>query len=148
MSALPASLPISTAVSPPKNSPSIRTARPKCAVPPAGEYRAGPEACSTHKVLYIEPRILHDWAERDGRMPRAARWVVFRDPALRGALIRADLALAGEPDGLAVEEALLNASPRQRRIFGRRRPGDGTSGPSTPPSAGHTITSASDGTKG
>ena len=40
----------------------------------------------TYKVLYIEPRIVHEWAERDGSPPRAARWVVFRDVALRGAL--------------------------------------------------------------
>ena len=39
-----------------------------------------------YKVLYIEPRLLHDWDERDAGPPRAARWVVFRDPALRGAL--------------------------------------------------------------
>lgn len=62
-----------------------------------------------YKVLYVEPRVVHEWAERDGAMPRAARWVVFRDPALRGALVRAHAALAGEPAPLAVEEALLGA---------------------------------------
>ena len=63
-----------------------------------------------YKVLYIEPRLLHDWAERDGAAPRAARWVVFRDRALRGALERAHEALAAEPAGdLAVDEAVLGA---------------------------------------
>ena len=42
----------------------------------------------TYKVLYIEPTIVHEWAEHDGSPPRAARWVVFRDVALRGALER------------------------------------------------------------
>jgi AraC-like DNA-binding protein len=64
----------------------------------------------TYKVLYVEPRIVHEWAERDGTPPRAARWVVFRDVALRGALERAHRALAAEPPGsLAVEEAVLGA---------------------------------------
>lgn len=63
-----------------------------------------------YKVLYIEPRLLHDYAERDATPPRAARWVVFRDVALRAALERAHAALASEPTpGLAVEEAVLDA---------------------------------------
>ncbi|HEX4009179.1 MAG TPA: AraC family transcriptional regulator [Solirubrobacteraceae bacterium] len=62
-----------------------------------------------YKVLYVEPSLLTDWAQRDGSPPRAARWVVFRDPALRTALLRAHAALAGEPPGLAVEEAVLMA---------------------------------------
>ena len=63
-----------------------------------------------YKVLYIEPRLVHDWAERDGCAPRAARWVVFRDRALRSALERAHAALAAEPAGdLAVDEAVLHA---------------------------------------
>jgi AraC-like DNA-binding protein len=63
-----------------------------------------------YKVLYIEPGLLHDWAERDDAPPRAARWVVFRDRALRGALVRAHAALAGEPAGeLAIDEAVLGA---------------------------------------
>jgi AraC-like DNA-binding protein len=63
-----------------------------------------------YKVLYIEPRLLHDWAERDGAPPRAARWVVFRDRALRSALVRAHEALAADPAGdLAVDEAVLHA---------------------------------------
>ena len=62
-----------------------------------------------YKVLYVEPSVLHDWAEMDGPAPRAARWVVFRDPALRAALLRAHAALAAEPPGLGVEEPVLAA---------------------------------------
>jgi AraC-like DNA-binding protein len=62
-----------------------------------------------YKVLYVEPDILHEWAERDGTAPRAARWVVFRDRALRAALLRVHDALATEPPGLAVDEAALLA---------------------------------------
>jgi AraC-like DNA-binding protein len=62
-----------------------------------------------YKVLYVQPAVLCDWAERDGSAPRAARWVVFRDPALRRALLAAHAALADEPPGLAVEEAVLAA---------------------------------------
>jgi AraC-like DNA-binding protein len=62
-----------------------------------------------YKVLYVDPSILHEWAERDGAPPRAARWVVFRDRALRGALLSAHAALASEPPGLAVDEPVLRA---------------------------------------
>ena len=62
-----------------------------------------------YKVLYVEPSIMHDWADRDGPAPRAARWVVFRDPSLRAALLTAHSALAAEPGGLAVDEAVLRA---------------------------------------
>ena len=63
-----------------------------------------------YKVLYIEPRLIHDWDERDSSPPRAARWVVFQDVALRVALERAHSALSTEPaGGLAVEEAVLHA---------------------------------------
>jgi AraC-like DNA-binding protein len=63
-----------------------------------------------YKVLYIEPHVVHDWAQRDGNPPRAARWVVFRDLALRRALERAHRALTTEPaGGLALEEAVLAA---------------------------------------
>ncbi len=63
-----------------------------------------------YKVLYIEPTLMHDWAERDAAPPRAARWVVFRDLALHSALTQAHAALATEPaGGLAVEEAVLHA---------------------------------------
>lgn len=62
-----------------------------------------------YKVLYIEPRLVHEWAERDGAVPHAARWAVFRDRALRAALVGAHAALATEPSGLAVDEAVLRA---------------------------------------
>ena len=63
-----------------------------------------------YKVVYIEPALLHDWAQRDGTAPAAARWVVFRDRALRGALERAHAALATEPSGdLVIDEAMLAA---------------------------------------
>jgi AraC-like DNA-binding protein len=80
-----------------------------------------------YKVLYVEPSILHDWAQRDGPAPRAARWVVFRDPSLRAALLAAHAALgahaapaahagpgahaapASEPPDLACEEKVLTA---------------------------------------
>jgi AraC-like DNA-binding protein len=63
-----------------------------------------------YKVLYIDPKLVHEWDERDGSPPRAARWVVFRDVALRGALERAHAALASQPSGgPAVEEAVLGA---------------------------------------
>jgi AraC-like DNA-binding protein len=61
-----------------------------------------------YKVLYIEPALVHEWDERDDGAPRAARWVVFRDLALRAALERAHAALVAEPaGGLAVEESVL-----------------------------------------
>jgi AraC-like DNA-binding protein len=63
-----------------------------------------------YKVLYIEPQLLHDWDERDCSPPRAARWVVFRDVALRAALDRAHLALLHSPAGsLEIDEAVLGA---------------------------------------
>ena len=62
-----------------------------------------------YKVLYVDPTVLHDWGEAQGPAPRAARWVVFRDPALRAALLSAHAALAAEPPGLALEEKVLAA---------------------------------------
>lgn len=62
-----------------------------------------------YKVLYVEPQVLCDWAERDGPPPRAARWVVFRDPALRSALLAAHDGLAHDPRGLGVQEGVLAA---------------------------------------
>ena len=62
-----------------------------------------------YKVLYVEPSVLHDWAQRDGPAPRAARWVVFRDHVLRAALLRAHAALALQAPGLAVEETVVEA---------------------------------------
>ena len=62
-----------------------------------------------YKVLYVEPSVLHDWAQHDGPGPGAARWVVFRDHALQAALLRAHAALALETPGLAVDETVLEA---------------------------------------
>ncbi|RKQ92729.1 AraC family transcriptional regulator [Solirubrobacter pauli] len=62
-----------------------------------------------YKVLYLEPELLSTWDERDTAAPRAARWVVFSDPALRGAMLAAHDALAREPAGLARDEAVLRA---------------------------------------
>jgi AraC-like DNA-binding protein len=63
-----------------------------------------------YKVLYIEPTLVHEWAQRDGAPPRASRWVVFRDAALHRALARAHATLISEPPGdLAIEEAVLEA---------------------------------------
>ena len=74
-----------------------------------------------YKVLYIEPDLLHEWAERDGAAPRSARWVVFRDVALRNALERAHVALAADAgSGLAVEEAVLGALARGRELHAAR----------------------------
>ena len=62
-----------------------------------------------YKVLYLDPELLSAWAERDAAAPRAARWVVFEDAALRGAMLRAHRALAEEPAGLVRDEAVLHA---------------------------------------
>jgi AraC-like DNA-binding protein len=62
-----------------------------------------------YKVLYVDPALLHEWAQRDAPPPRAARWVVFRDRALRAALLGAHAALASEPAGLSVDEPVLRA---------------------------------------
>lgn len=61
-----------------------------------------------YKVLYVEPDLIAEWADA-GRSPRAARWVVFRDHALRDALLVAHEALATEPAGLAVDVPVLEA---------------------------------------
>jgi AraC-like DNA-binding protein len=79
-----------------------------------------------YKVLYIEPQLLHDWDERDCSPPRAARWVVFRDVALRAALDRAHLALLHAPGGsLEIDEAVLAAVAALRPHL---RPGPPTRG--------------------
>ena len=69
---------------------------------------AVPEGWS-YKVLYIEPGLLHRWAEHDQPAPRAARWVVFKDVALRAALARVHEALVAEPPGLGIDEPILYA---------------------------------------
>jgi AraC-like DNA-binding protein len=83
----------------------------------------------TYKVLYLEPGLIGEWAHDDGRTPRAARWVVFRDRSLRARLIAAHLALADGESGIAVEvpvvEAVAALRPHLRPLPGvryRRRP--------------------------
>lgn len=61
----------------------------------------------TYKVLYLEPELLSEWDEADGHAPRAAEWVVFRDPALRARLLRAHASLL--VGGLATETTVLEA---------------------------------------
>lgn len=80
-----------------------------------------------YKVLYIEPELLSAWDERDAAGPRAARWTVFRDHALRAALLDAHRALAEDPPGLAVDEAVLRAVEGLRPHLrpGPARPGRG-----------------------
>jgi AraC-like DNA-binding protein len=68
----------------------------------------------TYKVLYLDPELLPRWEERDAPAPRAARWTVFRDVALRDSLLAAHAALVDEPPGLAVDEALLRAVAQLR----------------------------------
>jgi AraC-like DNA-binding protein len=63
----------------------------------------------TYKVLYLAPRLISEWAEEDGGGPRAARWVVFRDPMLRARLLAAHRALATEPRGLVIDATVLDA---------------------------------------
>ena len=62
-----------------------------------------------YKVLYLDPQLFAAWDNRDEPAPRASRWTVFRDVALREVLLRTHRALADEPPGLAVDEAVLHA---------------------------------------
>lgn len=71
-----------------------------------------------YKVLYLDPAVFGAWSERDGPPPGAARWVVFRDRALRDLLLRAHAALA--VDDLEAEVAVLEAV---RRLGVHLRPG-------------------------
>ena len=64
-----------------------------------------------YQVLYLDPAVIGAWAE-EGAAPRAARWVVFRDERLRRSLAAAHAALAVEPPGLAVDEAVLGGRRR------------------------------------
>jgi AraC-like DNA-binding protein len=81
-----------------------------------------------YKVLYLDPALLGAWSEVDA-VPQAARWVVFRDPALRRALAVAHRVLAEEPPGLAVDGALVAAVDALRPHL---KPGPGR-GRTTPP---------------
>jgi hypothetical protein len=85
---------------------------------------AVPEGWS-YKVLYVDPGLLHRWTERDQPAPRAARWVVFEDVALRAALLRVHEALVAEPPGLGIDEPVLYALDALRPHL---RPGPPTRG--------------------
>jgi AraC-like DNA-binding protein len=75
-----------------------------------------------YKVLYLDPGLLSEWEERDAPAPRAARWVVFRDPELRASLLRMHEALGGGAAGLELDEAVLTAVDALRPHL---RPGPG-----------------------
>ncbi len=62
-----------------------------------------------YQVLYLHPELVSEWEERDAAAPRAARWVVFRDPGLRRSLLGVHAALAVGATGLELEEAALHA---------------------------------------
>lgn len=62
-----------------------------------------------YKVLYLDPALLFEWDERDGAAPRAARWVVFRDVALRAALLRMHAVIASGDVGLELDELVVGA---------------------------------------
>ena len=100
-----------------------------------------------YKVLYIEPRLLHEWAERDDGAPRAARWVVFRDVALRARSSVPTPRSPPSPQATGDRRGGAAArSPRSARICVRARRRGNASAPSTPRSAGPGVTCASDGT--
>jgi AraC-like DNA-binding protein len=63
----------------------------------------------TYKVLYLEPSVLGEWTEGDARVPRASRWVVFRDRFLRARLLAAHAALAAGEAGIALEVPVVEA---------------------------------------
>jgi AraC-like DNA-binding protein len=67
-----------------------------------------------YRVLYLDPTLLFAWDERDGAVPRAARWVVFRDVALRDALLRLHSAIAAGLGGLALDEHAVAAADALR----------------------------------
>jgi AraC-like DNA-binding protein len=62
-----------------------------------------------YKVLYLDPTLLSDWEEQDSPARRAARWVVFRDRALRDSLLRLHSVLAAGANGLALDECAVGA---------------------------------------
>ena len=68
-----------------------------------------------YQVLYLDPALVHEWAERDASAPRAARWVVFRDPSLRAALLRMHAAFAAGETGLERDELVVDAVAGLRR---------------------------------
>ena len=100
-----------------------------------------------YKVLYIEPDLLPSWEERDAPGPRAARWTVFRDRALRDALLDAHRVLADGPPGLAVDEAVLRAVEGLRPHLLPVRRAQGAVRASTPPYVAPSPTSRTTGTR-
>jgi AraC-like DNA-binding protein len=62
-----------------------------------------------YKVLYLDPALLHEWEERDDPAPRAARWVVFRDRALRDSLLQMHAVLDAGGGGLELDERVVAA---------------------------------------
>jgi AraC-like DNA-binding protein len=63
----------------------------------------------TYKVLYLDPGMVGAWVDGDASVPRAARWVVFRDRALRRGLLAAHAAFAAEASGIALEVPVVEA---------------------------------------
>jgi AraC-like DNA-binding protein len=78
---------------------------------------AVPEGWS-YKVLYLEPELVGAWAEGGMSIPRASRWVVFRDRTLRDRLLKAQAAFAADESGIALEvpvaEAVAGLRPHLR----------------------------------
>ena len=62
----------------------------------------------------MPPDVLCEWAQAAGSPPRAARRVVFRDPALWARLLRAHAALAAEPPGLGIDVPVADAVAAMR----------------------------------
>jgi AraC-like DNA-binding protein len=60
-----------------------------------------------YKVLYLDPALLQEWDERDLAAPRAARWVVFRDRALRDSLLGMHALLAAGTASLELDESVV-----------------------------------------
>lgn len=85
-----------------------------------------------YKVLYLPPELIRDWSEAAGAAPRAARWVVFRDPFLRERLVRAHLALAAEPPGLGVDVPVADAVAALRPHLRGTDPGPRRGAPEHP----------------
>jgi AraC-like DNA-binding protein len=75
-----------------------------------------------YKVLYLDPALLFEWDERDAAAPRAARWVVFRDVALRSALLRMHTTIGSGAVGLELDESVAAAVDSLRPHL---RPGPG-----------------------
>jgi AraC-like DNA-binding protein len=63
----------------------------------------------TYKVLYLDPEVFGAWADGRGSTPRASRWVVFRDRALRDRLVRAHAAFAAGEVGVGLEVPVVEA---------------------------------------